>query len=211
MDSLEVNWPLDEESIQKITSAAKFDLLKAEEILKISLGCNSQQYALIKKEQARLNIIMGNYESAYKEIRTALDEIVNICLRRPESGHHLKAEFSLVRGDAEGKLELMSGQKESLTTAESIYRNCFGDNHPMVASTLQKLCVRYLEVKNLKEASKYLEESGNICAVLKRGLQEQLASCNSDFLIKYNLDAHPILKRQLQLEKKIRPPQGAWQ
>lgn len=210
LDSFETKCPLDEKSIQEIMSKAQHDLLKAERILVKSLGCNHQQYAVLKKEQARVNIIMGNYKAAYKEICSALKKIPHVCHQKPKNEHYLKAEFSLIRSDVERKLDLTSGQRESLKTAESIYRNAFGDNHPMLAFTLQKLSARYFDLGSQKEADKYFEESEKICAVLKRDLQEQLKYCFSDFLIQYNLDNHPILRRQQRLTRQLRRNQGAW-
>ena len=203
LDSFEIKCPLDEESIQEITSKAHRDLLKAEQILEKSLGCNHQQYAVIKKEQARVNILMGNYQAAYKEICSALQKVPHVFHQEPKNGHYLKAEFSLTRSEVESKLELTNGQKESLKTAESIYRNAFGDNHPMLVFTLQKLCARYVDLGNRKEADKYFEATEKMCAVLKTDLQEQLNYCSSDFLIEYNLDNHPILRHQQQLARKI--------
>ena len=210
LDSFEISWPLDEERVQQIKAEAQSDLLRAEEILDKSLGCNHQQYAVVKKEKARLNIHMGHYQVAYDEICSALNIILNHCNQRRQVGHYLKAEFSLIRSDAEGKLALNSGQKESLKTAKDIYRNALGNNHPMVAFTLQKLCIRYLELECLKDADKYFEESENICQILRKDLQSQLDSSNSDFLVEYKLDSHPILKGQQRLLTRITRNHGAW-
>lgn len=206
LDKLEINmikWPSDDKTIQQIMSRAKVDLLTAEEILKTSPGCNDRQHSVLQKEQARLNIVLGNYEDAYQQICLALEKTRHLSQKIPNSAHYLKAEFSLVRSDVEGKLSLMHGQRESLKTAETVYRNAFGNNHPMLSLTLQKLSATYFDLGCQKEADKCLEESEQICSVLRKDLQEQLNCCTSEFLVNYNLGTHPILKRQ---ERN----QGAW-
>ena len=211
LDSFEIKWPSNEEGFEKIKLTTQSDLLRAEEIIKTSLGSENQQYALIKKEQARLNIIMGNYQIAYNQICDALNIIRKACYQRQGIGHYLTAEFLLIRSDAEGKLRLNDPQKESLKNAEEMYWNVFGDNHPMVALTLQKLYMMYQDRGNTKEAQRYLEGSKEICQLLEQDLQEQLDRSTCDFLVKYKLEKHPILKRQQQLTKKITSTLGAWQ
>ena len=211
LDSFEIKWPSNEEGVEKIKLTTQSDLLRAEEIMKTSLGCENQQYALIKKEQARLNIIMGNYQIAYNQICDALKIIRKACYRKQGIGHYLTADFLLIRSDAEGKLRLNDPQKESLKKAEDIYRNVFGNNHPMVALTLQKLYIWYQDRGNRKEAQRYLEGSKEICQILEKDLQEQLDRSTCDFLVKYKLEKHPILKRQQQITKKITSTLGAWQ
>lgn len=203
LDSFEFKWPLDEKKVQEMLSKAKADLIKADQIVSNSLGCKHQQFAVTKKERARLNILMGNHKIAYDEILLALNVIPNVC-------HHLKAEFSLIRSDAEKKVGLNTAQKESLETAENIYRDNFGDNHPMVAFTLQKLCTLNLDLDHLQNAYKYFEASEQACETLKTNLTEQRDSSNIDFLKNYSVDAHPIVKRQQVIEKRIRRNQGAW-
>ena len=207
LDSFEIKWPSNEEGVEKIKS----DLLRAEEIMKTSLGCENQQYALIKKEQARLNIIMGDYNTAYGQIGGALDIIRKACYQKQDIGHNLTADVLLIRSDAGGKLRMNDLQKESLKKAEKIYRKVFGNNHPMVALTLQKLCIMYQGRGNKNEAQRYLEESEEICEILEKDLQEQLDKSKCDFLVKYKLEKHPILKRQQQITKKITSTLGAWQ
>ena len=206
LDNLEIIWPSDAESIREIHSKAETDLKEADEIIQQSFGSNHQQCALVKKEKARLYVLMGHHQIAYNEILSAQNIITNVCYHKPD----LEAELSLIRADIQGKLQLTSGQKESLKTAENIYRNDSGNNHPVFATTLQKLCSKYLELERLKEAEKYLEESDKICETLKRDLQGQLNTSNSDFLINYKLDTHPVLKRQQLLARKIRRNPGAW-
>ena len=206
LDNLEFIWPSDEESIREIHSKAETDLKKADEILQQSFGSNHQRCALVKKEKARLYVLMGHHQIAYNEISSALNIITNVCYQKPD----LEAEFSLIRADVQGKLQLTSGQKESLKTAENIHRKVFSNTHPMFATILQTLCSTYLELERLEEAEKYLQESDKICEILKRDLQEQLNTSNSDFLINFKLDTHPVLKRQQLLAKKIRRNPGAW-
>lgn len=204
LDSFEFSWPLDEQNIQEILSKANTDLVRAEEILSNSLGRNHRQFALIKKEIARLKILMGFNKIAFDEIRLALKVLI------PDVSHHLKAEFSLIRSDAEKKLELNMAQEESLKAAKTIYRQTFSDHHPMVAFTLQKLCTTYLDLESPQIGYKYFEKSEKACEILKTNLREQLDSCHSDFLKKYNIDTHPIVKRQRLLAKRISRNQGAW-
>lgn len=203
LDSFEFNWPSDEKKVQEILSKANTDLIRAEEIVSNSLGCKHQQFAVTKKERARLNILMDNNKDAYDEICLALNVIPKVC-------HHSKAEFSLIRSDVEKKLGLNTAQKESLETAENIYRKAFGENHPMVAFTLQKLCTTNLDLESIQNAYKYFEASEQACETLKKNLSEQRDSCDADFLKKYKIDAHPIIKRQQLLDKRIRRNQGAW-
>lgn len=203
LDSFEFNWPSDEQNVQEILSNANTDLLRAEEIVLHSLGSKHQQLAVTKKEKARLNILMGNNRIAYDEIRSALSIIPNVC-------HYLKGDFSLIRGDAEKNLSLITAQKMSLETGENTYRKAFGDNHPMVAFALQKQCILYIDLKCVQNAYKYFDASEQACEILKRNLREQLDSCNTDFLSNYNIDKHPILKRQESLAKRIMRNQGAW-
>lgn len=72
LDSFEFNWPLDEAAVQGIFSKAKADLITAEEIVCNSLGCKHRQFALTKKERARLNILMGNHKDASLRIQPPL-------------------------------------------------------------------------------------------------------------------------------------------
>lgn len=204
LDSFELSWPLDEQNVQEILSKANTDLVRAEEILSNSLGRNHHQFAVTKKEIARLKILMGCPKIAYDEIRLALRMLT------PNVSHHLRAEFSLIRSDAEKKLGLNMAHKLSLEVAKTIYGKTFGDNHPMVAFTLQKLCTTYLDLESPQTAYKYFEESENACEMLKTHLREQLDRCHSDFLKNYNIDTHPIVKRQQLLAKRIMRNKGAW-
>lgn len=204
LDSFQVSWPLDDLNVQKILSKADTDLVRAEETLSNSLGRNHRQSAVTKKEIARLKILMGFNEIALKEIRSALKVLI------PNVSHHLKADFSLIRSDAEKKLGLNMAQELSLKEAETIYRQTFGDNHPMVVFTLQKLCTSYLDLENPPKAYEYFKASEKACEVLKTNLREQLDSCQSNFLKNYNINTHPIVKRQQLLAKRITRNQGAW-
>ena len=205
LDNLEFSWPEDEEGIQEIFTEAGRDLNKADEIIQQSLGSDHQQYAFLKREKARLYVLTGHYEKAWREIDYAL-AIATSYQRRD-----LEAGFLLVRADAEGKLQLSSGRKESLATADQLHRNTLGNDHPMVATTLQKRCQKNIDQKNLTLAEKYLEASAKICEILKSNLRLQLQSSSCDFLTNYSLDRHPVLKRQRQLERRVRgSPVGAW-
>lgn len=201
LDSFEFNWPGDENNVQEILSKANSDLIRAEKIISNSLGTKHQQFAEIKKEQARLNILMGNYDDACREINLAI----------PNVPHHLKAEFFLVKSDAEKKLGLTTAQKESLERAEKIFRKTFGADHPMLAFTLQKLCTANLDLEKIQNALEYFEISGRACERVERNLKKQRDSCATDFLKSYNTDVHPIVKRQTLLDQRIRRNQGAWQ
>ena len=201
LDRFEVSWPLDDQNVQKILSKADTDLVRAEEILSNSLGRNHRQFAVTKKEIARLKILMG-----FNEI--ALKEIIKVLI--PNVSRHLKADFLLIRSDAEKKLGLTIAQDLSLKEAEAIYRQTFGDNHPMVVFTLQKLCTAYLDLENPQKAYEYFKASEKACEVLKTNLREQLDSCQSDFLKNYNISTHPILNCQRLLDRRFTRNQGAW-
>ena len=203
LDSFEVSWPLDDQNVQKILSKANTDLVRAEEILSNSLGRNHRQFAVTKKEIARLKNLMG-----FNKI--ALNEILKVLF--PNVSRHLKADFLLIRSDAEKNLGLYMAQYQSLKEAEAIYRQNFGDNHPMVVFTLQKLCTAYLEspkIENPQKAYEYFKASEEACEVLKTNLREQLDSCQSDFLKNYNINTHPIVKRQQLLNKRFTRNQDA--
>ena len=204
LDSLELSWPLDDQKVQKrILSEADTDLVRAKEILSNSLGRNHRQFALTKKEIARLKILMGSNEIALKEMEVLI----------PNVSHHLNADFSLIRSDAEKNLGLNMAQDQSLKEAEAIYRQNFGDNHPMVVFTLQKLGTAYLEnpkLENPQKAYEYFKASEEACEVLKTNLREEIDSCQSDFLKNYNINAHPFVKRQQLLNKRFTRNQGAW-
>ena len=207
LDSYEFRWPLDEMGVQEILSQANKDLLRAEEILSYPFRFE-QQIALTKKEKARLSMLMGNYCSAYDDIRSALNILPRYC-------DYLKADFSLIRSDAERGLNLVNRSKVSLETAENIYRNIFGDDHPMVAVTLQKQCSLHLDFEHKSntgknEAHKYFEASHQACEVLKSNLEQQLAGVQTDFLKNYSFERHPILKRQKSLHKRLTRNQGSW-
>ena len=206
LDNLQFSWPKDEEGMRKIMSEAETDLNRADVIIQQSLGCDHQQYAFLKGEKARLCILMGHYEKAYIEIHSALSIIAKNYQKR-----HIEAGFLLIRADAEGKLQLSCAQEESLARAEKIYEKAFGDNHPMVATTLQKRCQKNIDLKNLSRAEEDLAASDEICEVHKTSLRRQLDSSCSGFLANYSLDHHPVLKRQQQLNRKIMGgPAGAW-
>ena len=205
LDSFEFNWP-HEVSVQEILSQANKDLLQAEEILSYPFRF-TQQIALTKKEKARLSILMGNYGNAYNDIRSALNILPRYC-------DYLKADFSLIRSDAERGLNMVNRSKVSLETAENIYRNIFGDDHPMVAVTLQKQCSLHLDFEHKSntgknEARKYFEASHQVCEVLKTNLKKQLADVQTEFLKNYSFDRHPILKRQKSLHERFTHNQGS--
>ena len=204
LDCFELSWPLDGQNVRKILSEADKDLVKAEKILSNSaLGRNHRQIAMTKKEIARLKILMGSNEIALKEMEVLI----------PNVSHHLNADFALIRSDAEKNLGLNMAQYQSLKEAEAIYRQNFGDNHPMVVFTLQKLCTAYLEspkIENPQKAYEYFKASEEACEVLKTNLREQLDSCQSDFLKNYNINTHPIVKRQQLLNKRFTRNQGTW-
>ena len=123
----------------------------------------------------------------------------------------VEAGLLLIRADSEGKLQLLSKQNESLKRAERYYRKALGDSHPMVATTLQKLCQANIDLKRHEKAQEYLEASEKICEILQRNLRCQLENCRSDFLTNFDLDQHPVLKRQQKLARSIRgKPAGAW-
>ena len=204
LDSFEGSWPKDDHTVQKKLSKANTDLVRAEEILSNSLGRNHRQFALTKKEMARLKILMGDCTDA----EIALKEIQKVLI--PNVSHHLNADFSLIRSDAEKKLGLNKLQVLSLKEAEAIYRENFGDNHPMVVFTLQKLCTSYLDLEDRNKAYEYFKASEQACEVLKTNLREQLGSCHSDFLKNYSINAHPVVKHQQLLDKRIMRNQGAW-
>ena len=202
LDSFELS---DDQNVpREILSKAETDLIRAEEILSNSLERNHRQFAVTKKEIARLKILMGLNENALKEISSALKVL------SPNVSRHLKADFSLIRSDAEKELGLNMAQEWSLNEAETIYRETFGANHPMVLFTLQKLCTRYLDLEDRKKAYEYFEASEKACEVLKTNLREQLDSCHGDFLKNYNIYTHPIVKRQQLLAKRITHNQGVW-
>ena len=206
LDNLQFSWPKDEEGMRKIMSEAETDLNRADVIIQQSLGYDYQQYAFLKGEKARLCILMGHYEKAYSEIHSALSIIAKNYQKRD-----IEAGFLLIRADAEGRLQLSCAQEESLARAEKIYEKAFGDNHPMVATTLQKRCQKNIDLKNLSRAEEDLAASDKICEVHKTSLRRQLDSSCSGFLANYSLDHHPVLKRQQQLNRKIMGgPAGAW-
>ena len=206
LDNLQFSWPKDEEGMRKIMSEAETDLNRADVIIQQSLGCDHQQYAFLKGEKARLCILMGHYEKAYNEIHSALSIIAKNYQKRD-----IEAGFLLIRADAEGKLQLSCAQEESLARAKNWYEEAFGDNHPMVATTLQKRCQKNIDLKNLSQAEEDLAASDKICEIHKTSLRWQLDSSCSGFLANYSLDHHPVLKRQQQLNRKIMGgPAGAW-
>ena len=207
LDSYEFHWPLNEVDVQRILSQANEDLLQAEEILSSSFQFK-RQIASTKMEKARLSILMKNYGKAYDDIRSALNNLPRYC-------DYLKADFLLIMSDAERGLNLVNRSKVSLETAENIYRNIFGDDHPMVAVTLQKQCSLHLDFEHKSntgknEAHKYFEASHQACEVLKSNLEQQLAGVQTDLLRNYSFDQHPILKRQKSLHKRLTRNQGAW-
>ena len=205
LDNLEFSWPKDEEGVQEIFTEAGRDLNKADEIIQQSLGSDHQQYAFLKREKARLCVLTGHYEKACKEIDYAL------AIAKGYQRRDLEAGFLLIRADAEGKLQMSNERKESLAAAEQLHRDTLGDNHPIVATTLQKRCQKNIDQKNLTLAEQNLEASAKICEVLKSNLRLQLQSSNSDFLTNYSLDQHPVLKRQQQIERRINHSStGAW-
>ena len=202
LDSFEVNPPSDDQNVQKIFSEADKDLVRAQEILSNSLGRNHRQFAMTKKEIARLKILTGFNVIALQEINSALKVLI------PTVSHYLKADFSLIRSDAQKNLGLIMPD-QPLKEAETIYRQTFGDNHPMVVFTMQKLCTTYLDLDDPQKAYKYFNASEKACEVLKKNLREQLDCCQSEFLKNYNINTHPIVKRQKSLAKKIMRNQGA--
>ena len=207
LDNLEFSWPKNEAGIQEIFTEAGRDLSKAEEIIQQSFADDYQQYAFLKREKARLYVLTGHYEKAWKEVDDAL--VITRSDRR--SDVWCEATCLLIRADAEGKLQMSSEREESLAAAEQLYRDTFGDYHPVVATTLHKRCQKNIDEKNLNLAEENLEASAKICEILKSNLQLQLESSNSKFLTNYSLDKHPILKRQQQLERRIRGiSSGAW-
>ena len=174
------------------------DLNKGVEIIQKTLGCKHLQYAFLKKERARLYLLIGQYQEAYKEILSVENIILKYSAYKKPDVH---ADLLLIKADIESKLELPRGQEKSLQDAERLCRDVLGHNHPMLATTLQKLCKRNIELRRLKQAEEYLEGSYKICENLKTSLRQQLDSSCSDFLSNYSLDQHPVLKRQQQLEK----------
>ncbi|PFX22383.1 uncharacterized protein LOC111334317 [Stylophora pistillata] len=207
LDRYEFQWSLNEVDAEEILSKGNEDLLEAERILSDTFQFK-RQIASIKKEKARLSMLMRNYRNAYEDVRSALDSL-------PRNCDYLKADFLLIRSDAEKGLNLVNKSKVSLETAENIYRNIFGDDHPMVAVTLQKQCSLSLYVahksdKGKNEAHKYHEASHQVCEVLKSNLEQQLTDIQTDFLRNYSFDQHPILKRQQSLHRRLTRNQGAW-
>ena len=206
LDNLQFSGPKDEKGVRKMMSEAETDLNRADVIIQQSLGSDHQQYAFLKGEKARLCILMGHYEKAYNEIHSALYISAKNYQKRD-----IKAGFLLIRADAEGKLQLSCAQGESLARAKKLYEEAFGDNHPMVATTLQKRCQKNIDLKNLSQAEEDLAASDKICEIHKTSLRWQLDSSCSGFLANYSLDHHPVLKRQQQLNSRIKcSPAGAW-
>ena len=206
LDSYEFHWPLDEMGVQEILSQANEDLLQAEEILSSPFRYE-QQIALTKKEKARLSILMGNYGSAYDDICSALNILPWYC-------HYLRADFSLIKSDAERGRNLVNRSKESLEIAEHIYQKNFRGDHPVIAVTLQKQCSLHLDFEHKSntgknEARKYFEASHQVCEVLKTNLKKQLADVQTEFLKNYSFDRHPILKRQKSLHERFTHNQGS--
>lgn len=148
----------------------------------------------------------GPLRKAYNEIHSALSIIAKNYQKRD-----IEAGFLLIRADAEGKLQLSCAQEESLARAEKLYEEAFGDNHPMVATTLQKRCQKNIDLKDLSRAEEDLVASDKICEIHQTSLRWQLDSSCSGFLANYSLDYHPVLKRQQQLNRRIKGgPAGAW-
>ena len=206
LDNLEFSWPKDKEGVRKMMmSEAETDLNTADVLIKQCLGCDHQQYAFLKGEKARLCILMGHYEKAYNEIQSALSIIAKNYQKRD-----IEAGFLLIRADAEGKLQLSCAQEESLARAGKLYEEAFGDNHPMVATTLQKRCQKNIDLRYLSRAEEDLAASDKICEIHKTSLRRQLYSSCAGFLTNYSLDHHPVLKRQQQLNRIMSGPAGAW-
>ena len=183
------------------------DLNEGVEIIKKTLGLKHLQCAFLLKERARLYFLTGQYEKAYKDILEVEDIIKYTAYRKPDVHAHLL----LIKADIESKLKMRKAQEKSLQDAERLCRDALGDNHPILATTLQKLCERNIELQRLKQAKEYLEASDKICENLKTSLRQQLDSSCSDFLTNYSLDRHPVLKRQQQLERRVKSsPAGAW-
>ena len=194
LDNIEFN-RLDVKEAEK---GMEDDLNEGVEIIKNTLGLKHLQCAFLRKERARLYLLIGQYEEAYREILKVEDIIKYSAYKKPD----VHADLLLIKADIESKLELPRGQEKSLQDAERLCRDALGDNHPMLATTLQKLCKRNIELQRLKQATEYLEASDKICENLKTSLRQQLDSSCSDFLTSYSLDQHPVLKRQQQLESK---------
>ena len=183
------------------------DLNEGIEIVQKTLGRNHLRCATLLKERARLYLLTGQYEKAYRDILEVENIIKYSAYKKPD----VHADLLLIKADIESKLELPRGQEKSLQDAERLCRDALGDNHPMLATTLQKLCKRNIELQRLKQAKEYLEASDKICENLKTSLRQQLDSSCSDFLTNYSLDQHPVLKRQQQLQRRVKSsPAGAW-
>ena len=165
LDNLEFSWPKDKEGVRKMITEAETDLNRADVLIQHSLGCDHQQYAFLKGEKARLCILMGHYEKAYNEIQSALSIITKNYQKRD-----IEAGFLLIRADAGGKLQLSCAHEESLARAEKLYEEAFGDNHPMVATTLQKRCQKNIDLKDLSRAEEDLAASNKICEIHKTSL-----------------------------------------
>ena len=196
LDKIEFNRPDGKEAEEGMED----DLNEGIEIIQKTLGRNHLQCAFLKKERARLYLLIGEYQTAYKVI-LSVENIINYSAYKKSDVH---ADLLLIKADIESKLELPRGQEKSLQDAERLCRDALGDNHPMLATTLQKLCERNIELQRLKQAKEYLEASDKICENLKTSLRQQLDRSCSDFLTNYSLDQHPVLKRQQQLERRVR-------
>ena len=182
------------------------DLNKGVEIIEKTLGLKHLECAFLLKERARLYFLTGQYEKAYKDILEVEDIIKYSAYKKPDVHAHLL----LIKADIENKLKMRKVQEKSLQDAERLCGDCLGANHPMLATTLQKLCKRNIELQRLKQAKEYLEESDKICENLKTSLRQQLDSSCSYFLTNYSLDQHPVIKRQQQLERRVKSsPAGA--
>ena len=203
LDKIEFNRPDGKEAEEGMQD----DLNEGIEIVQKTLGRNHLRCAFLLKERARLYLLTGQYEKAYRDILEVENIIKYSAYKKPD----VHADLLLIKADIESKLKLPRGQEKSLQDAERLCRDALGDNHPMLATTLQKQCKRNIELQRLKQAKQYLEASDKICENLKTSLRRQLDSSCSDFLTNYSLDQHPVLKRQQQLERRVKSsPAGAW-
>ena len=203
LDNLQFSRSEDDESL---LLQAEPDLDTAEKLIRQSFGCDHQQYAFLKGEKARLSVLMGDYENAYDEIHSVWSIIGNNYQKRD-----VEAGFLLIRADAEGQLKLSCAQEESLARAKKLFEEAFGDNHPMVATALQKLCQKNIDLENHFRAEEDLAASDKICGIHKISLRWQLDSSCCGFLANYSFDYHPVLKRQQQLNRRMKGSlAGAW-
>ena len=217
LDYLETGEITDEEDAQSMRSQAQGFLKTAESITIKTVGEGHLHTALIRKEMARVLLMMGEYKEAYKKVTKSLVAVKNAC-QSEDAGcnHYLVADIVVLKSDVELKLGLNEEHSDSLQSALKHYKKEFGDNHISVAKTLLKQCYGSFEAGRIQDATNYFMKSEEVCGVLKEDLRKQIEDNKNkvEVLRSYKLDRQfPLFKFQRKIElmqRKHKKPPGVW-